>query len=79
MTHCADVSVVLEVVLDLGDRDAQRGEVVGDHEDAQRHRDEGEHGAPVDLPGCAGHARLPVLAPRTPIAERETSGDGFGE
>ena len=51
----------VEVTLDLGDRDAQRGEVVGDHEHAQRHRHEGELGAPVDLPGCTGHARLPVL------------------
>ena len=38
----------VHVRLDVGDRDAQRGEVVGDHEHAERHREQREPGPRVD-------------------------------
>lgn len=49
MTHCALVSVVCRSLSMLG-MATLSGEVVGDHEHAERHGHEGEHGAPVDLP-----------------------------
>ena len=40
--------VGLEVVLDLGDRDVDRREIVRDHEDRDTHRDQREPGSTVD-------------------------------
>ena len=39
----------VEVLLDRGDDDVDRGEVVGDDEDRDRHRDQRQPGAAVDL------------------------------
>ena len=50
----ADVGV--EVALDRGQGDVQRGEVVGDHEDAEPHRDERHHRPRLDRVGVLpGH------------------------
>jgi hypothetical protein len=51
--------VGLEVLLDLRDRDIDRREVVGDHEDRDPHRDQGQPGTAVDRPSASLHAGEP--------------------
>ena len=49
----------VEVLLDLRDRDVDRGEVVRDHEDRDPHRDQRQPGAAVDRLLAALHGSQP--------------------
>ena len=64
ITHCADVSVVFRSCSISGIATLKRGEVVGDHEHAERHGHEREHRAPVDL--AAGPVMSALVASANP-------------
>ena len=62
--HGAEIRV--EVALDVGERDAQRREVVGDQEDAERHRHQGDERSAIEslVAGVGHRAAQHIVAPR---------------